>query len=143
MMTTRLRSRGRALSVGVAGAGFMALMVGQGVASAPQASAGCTLSKQDERYINLLAQDKLIHGTDFNDCHMVAEGKWFANQVRTASDPLATAKSLVKMVNDGTPMNADQAEFEVEAAIFTYAPDMVPKIKDEFAHQAPPRQATQ
>ncbi|MFY2860484.1 hypothetical protein ACOJVU_12020 [Mycobacterium sp. THU-M104] len=140
---TTTRSRIRALSVGAAGAGFMALMVGQGVASAPHAWAGCTLSEQDEQYINLLAQNKMIHGTDFNDCHIVAEGKWFATQVRTASDPLATAKSLVKMVNDGTPMNADQAEYEVEAAIFTYAPDMVPKIKDEFAHQPPPLQAAQ
>lgn len=143
MTTTRSRSRMRALSVGAAGAGFMALMVGQGVASAPQASAGCTLSKQDEQYINLLAQNKMIHGTDFNDCHMAAEGRWFAEQVRTASDPLATAKSLVKMVNDGTPMDSSQAEFEVEAAIYTYAPEMVPKIKDEFAHQPPPPEAAQ
>ncbi|MEY8015575.1 DUF732 domain-containing protein [Mycobacterium servetii] len=143
MTTTRSRSRMRALSVGAAGAGLMALMVGQGVASAPHASAGCTLSAQDEQYINLLAQDKLIHGTDFNDCHMVAEGRWFAQQVRTASDPLATAKSLVKMVDDGTPAKEDQAEFEVEAAIYTYAPDMVPKIKDEFAHQPPPPEAAQ
>lgn len=121
----------------------MALMVGQGLASAPHASAACTLTTQDEQYINLLAQGKMIHGADFNDCHMVAEGKWFASQVRTASDPLATAKSLVKMVSDGTPMNADQAEFEVEAAIYTYAPEMVPKIKDQFAQQLPPPEAAQ
>jgi hypothetical protein len=138
MTTTRSRSLMRAVSVWAAGAVFVVVMLGHAVLSAPQASAGCTLTPQDEQYIHLLAQDKMIHGTDFNDCHMAAEGKWFADQVRSASDPYATAKSLVKMVNDGTPMSGDQAEFEVEAAIYVYAPEMIPKIKDESAHQAPP-----
>jgi hypothetical protein len=138
MTTTRKRSRTRALSVGAASAVCVAGLLGGGVLSAPRAWAGCTLTPQDEQYISLLAQDKMIHGTDYNDCHMAAEGRWFADQVRSAPDPLATAKSLVKMVDDGTPMKSDQAEYEVEAAIYVYAPEMVPKIKDEFAHQPPP-----
>ena len=41
------------------------------------------------------------------------------------------------MVTDTTPMNADQAEWEVESAIYVYAPQMIPKIKDQAAQQQP------
>ncbi len=112
-------------------------MLGHAVLSAPEASAGCTLTPQDEQYINLLARDKMVHGIGFNDCHMVAQGRWFADQVRNSPDPLGTGKSLVQMVANTTPANAEQAEFEVEAAIFVYAPEMIPTIKDQFAQSSP------
>jgi len=121
----------------VAGLVLLFGMSGHAVLSAPEASAGCTLTPQDEQYINLLARDKMIHGIDYNDCHMVTQGRWFADQVRNSPDPLGTGKSLVKMVADTTPANAEQAEFEVEAAIFVYAPEMIPTIKDQFAQSSP------
>jgi hypothetical protein len=34
-------------------------------------------------------------------------------------------------------MDSKQAEWEVESAVFVYAPEMVPKIKDQAAHQPP------
>ncbi len=137
MTTTRTRSRKRMLSVWAAGVVLAVAMLGQVVLSAPQASANCTMTPADDQYINLLAQNSMVHSADFNDCNMTAEGRWFANQVRTSPDPLATAKKLVKMVTDTTPMDAKQAEWEVESAVYVYAPDMVPKIKDEFGQQAP------
>ena len=42
------------------------------------------------------------------------------------------------MVTDTTPMNSNQAEWEVESAIYVYAPQVIPKIKDEAA-QLPAR----
>ena len=137
MTTTRTRSRRRVLAVWAAGAVLAGGMVSHVVLSAPQASANCTLTAQDEQYIQLLAQNNMIHKADFNDCHEAAEGRWFADQVRTAADPMARAKALVKMVTDTTPMTHDQAEWEVESAVYVYAPEMVPKIKDEAARQAP------
>ncbi len=138
MTTSRTRSRRRVLSVWTAGAAMMAAMLGHVVLSAPPASASCNLTAEDDHYINLLAQDKMIHTADFTDCHMAAEGRWFADQVRHSADPLGTARSLMKMVTDTTPMTAQQAEWEVECAIFCYAPEMIPQIKDEKAHEAPP-----
>lgn len=137
MTRTRSRSRKRALSVWSGAAVLGAAMLGNVVVSAPPASAGCTLSNQDEKYINLLAQNKMIHTADYNDCQMVAEGHWFADQVRKSSDPLGTAKNLVNMAISTTPMSEDKAEYEVEAAIYTYAPEMIPKIKDQFTQQIP------
>jgi hypothetical protein len=137
MTTTRLRPRRRALAVWAAGAVLAGAMASHVVLSAPRASASCNLSPQDEQYVALLAQNKMVHDASFTDCHEAAEGRWFADQVRNAPDPLAKAKSLVKMVTDTTPMNHDQAEWEVESAVFVYAPEMVPKIKDEVAHQPP------
>ena len=114
-------------------AALMAAMFGHVVLSAPQASANCTMTAQDDQYIKLLAQNKMVHTADFNDCNMSAEGRWFANQVRSSADPYGTAKNLVKMVDDTTPMDAKQAEWEVESAIYVYAPQVIPKIKDEAA----------
>ncbi len=107
-------------------------MLGHVVLSAPQASAECTLTAADDLYINLLAQNNMVHTTDFNDCHMATEGRWFADRVRTSADPVGTAKSLIKMVTDTTPMTAEQAEWEVECAIYVYAPEMVPKIMGQL-----------
>ncbi len=141
MTTTRTRSRRRVAAVSAAGAVLAGAMVSQVVLSAPRASAACTLTPQDEQYIHLLAQNSMIHSTDFTDCHMVTEGRWFADQVRTAADPLARAKSLMTLITDTTPMDAKQAEWEVESAVYVYAPDMVPKLKDEVAHQPPPSES--
>ena len=137
MTTTRIRPRGRALAVWAAGAVLAGAMASHVVLSAPRASASCNLSPQDEQYIALLAQNKMVHDDSFTDCHEAAEGRWFADQVRTAPDPYGKGKSLVKMVTDTTSMSHDQAEWEVESAIFVYAPQMIPKIKDEAAQQAP------
>ncbi len=137
MTTTRIRSLRRVLTVWGAGAVLAGAMLGHVVLSAPPASATCTLTPQDEQYIHLLAQNNMIHSTDFTDCHMVTEGRWFADQVRTAADPLARAKSLMTLITDTTPMDAKQAEWEVESAVYVYAPEMVPKLEDEAAHQAP------
>ena len=137
MTTVRTRSRRRVLSVGSAGVVLGVAMLGDVVLSAPQASASCSMTAADDQYINLLAQNKMIHTADFNDCNMTVEGRWFADQVRHSPDPLGTARSLMKMVTDTTPMDADQAEWEVESAVYVYAPKMIPKIKDEYAHQAP------
>lgn len=51
--------------------------------------------------------------------------------IRYVAHPTRTPKAqeLVSMVTQTTPMNASQAEWEVESAIFVYAPDLVPKIK--------------
>ncbi len=95
------------------------------------------MTAQDEQYINLLAQKNMIHGADVSDCNMVAEGRWFADQVRNSSDPLQTARSLVQKVSETTPMNEEQAEWEVESAIFVYAPEMIPTIKGQFAQEPP------
>ena len=61
MTTTRTRSRRRVLSVWAAGAVLVVAMLGHVVLSAPQASANCTLTAQDEQYIQLLAQNKMVH----------------------------------------------------------------------------------
>jgi hypothetical protein len=122
-------------SVWAAGVVFVAALLGHLVLAAPPAVAECTLTAQDDQYINLLAQKNLIHGADFNDCHMVAEGRWFADQVRSSPDPLGTARSLAQMVTDTTPLNKEQAEWEVESAIFVYAPEMIPRIKDQCAQE--------
>jgi hypothetical protein len=137
MTTTCTRPRSRVLSVWAAGVVLVVAMLGHVVLSAPQASASCTLTAQDDQYIHLLAMKNMIHSPDYTDCHMAAEGRWFAYQVRNSADPLGTARSLVQMVIDGTPMSADQAEWEVESAIYVYAPEVIPKIKDQLAQQNP------
>ncbi len=95
------------------------------------------MTAADEQYVHLLAQNEMVHTADYDDCTLTAEGRWFADQVRTSADPLGKAKSLVKMVTDTTPMKADKTEWEVESAIYVYAPEMIPKIKDESAQQVP------
>jgi len=125
----------RGLSAWAASVVFVVAMLSHLVLAAPRAAADCTLTTQDQQYINLLAQKNLVHGADFNDCHMVAEGRWFAEQVRNSPDPLATARSLMQMVTDTTPMNKEQAEWEVESAIFVYAPEMIPGLKEQCAQE--------
>ena len=141
MTTTRIRSRRRVSVVCAAGVALGAAMLGDSVLSAPQASASCNLTPADDQYINLLAQNKMVHNADFSDCTEAAEGRWFANQVRGAADPYGKAKELVNMVTETTGMTEDQAEWEVESAVYVYAPEMVPKIKDQYAHQAPPSES--
>lgn len=137
MATARWSVRWPGWSVWVAGGALVAAMLGQGVAAAPQASANCNLTAQDEQYIHLMAQNSMIHSADFNDCRLTTEGRWLADQVRTAPDPMARGKSLITLLTDTSSMDAKQAEWEVESAVFVYAPEMVPKIKDEAAHQPP------
>lgn len=106
-------------------------MLSGSVVSAPHAWASCNMSPADDQYISLLAQNKMVHTADFNDCNEAAEGHWFANEVTSAADPYGRAKDLVKMVNHTTGMTSQQSEWEVESAIYVYAPQMIPKIKDE------------
>lgn len=133
MTIRRPRSRGQVVALGAAGAVLATSMLGEALLSAPQALAACNMTPKDDQYINLLAQNKMIHTADFNDCNMTAEGRWFADQVRTSADPLATGKNLVNMVTNTTSMKHDQAEWEVESAIFVYAPEMISAIKGQIA----------
>ena len=134
MTTTRSRSRTRVSSVWAAGVALGASMLGGAVLSAPHASANCNLSPKDDQYINLLAQNKMVHNADFSDCTEAAEGRWFADQVRANPNPFGEAQELVNMITNTTSMTQAQAEWEVESAVYVYAPDMIPKIKDGAAH---------
>ncbi|UXA05162.1 DUF732 domain-containing protein [Mycobacterium sp. SMC-2] len=134
MRTTRSRSRRRVLPVLAAGVAPAVAMLGYAVLSAPQASASCNLSPKDDQYIQLLAQNKMVHNADFSDCHEAAEGRWFADQVRNHPNPFGEAQELVNMITSTTPMSQAQAEWEVESAIYVYAPEVIPKIKDQAAH---------
>ncbi|OBG70690.1 hypothetical protein A5714_02555 [Mycobacterium sp. E2462] len=100
-------------------------------ASAPRASADCTLTPADDQYVKLLAQNKMVHNADYSDCHEAAEGRWFASQVRANPNPYGEGQELINMITNTTPMSQAQAEWEVESAIFVYAPDLIPKIKDQ------------
>lgn len=133
MTTTCLRSRMRVSSVWAAGVALGVSMLGGAVLSAPQASANCTLSAKDDQYIQLLAQNKMVHNADFSDCTEAA-GRWFADQVRNHPNPFGEAQELVNMITNTTSMSQAQAEWEVESAIYVYAPEMIPKIKDQAAH---------
>jgi hypothetical protein len=133
MTTTRARSYMRASVAWAGGVALGAAMFGGAVLSAPQASANCNLSDKDDQYINLLAQNKMVHDASTSDCHEAAEGRWFADQVRSNSNPFGEAQELINMITNTTPMTQAQAEWEVESAIYVYAPDMMPKIKDQAA----------
>ena len=133
MTRTYTRSRVRVSSVWAAGVALGASMLGGAVLSAPLASASCNLTPADDQYITLLAQNKMVHNADFSDCHEAAEGRWFADQVRANANPFGEAQELINMITNTTPMTQAQAEWEVESAIYVYAPDMVPKIKDQAA----------
>lgn len=133
MTIRRTRSRGQVLVLGVAGAALATSMLGEALLSAPHAAAACNMTPKDDQYINLLAQNKMVHSAGFNDCNMTAEGRRFADQVRNSPDPLATGKDLVNMLTNTTSMKHDQAEWEVESAIFVYAPEMIPAIKGQAA----------
>lgn len=131
------RSRAQVLAVGAAGVVLGAGMLGGAVASAPHASASCNMTPADDQYIKLLAQNKMVHNADFNDCSEAAEGRWFADQVRANPNPFGEAQELVNMVTNTTSMSQSQAEWEVESAIYVYAPQLIPKLKDQAARQAP------
>ncbi|CQD11413.1 hypothetical protein BN000_02387 [Mycobacterium europaeum] len=131
------RSRAQVLAVGAAGVVLGAAMFGGAVLSAPHASASCDLSPADDQYIKLLAQNKLVHNADSSDCSEAAEGRWFAGQVRANPNPFGEAQELVNMITRTTPMNQAQAEWEVESAIYVYAPDLIPRLKDQAAGQVP------
>jgi hypothetical protein len=133
MTTTGIRQRVRLSLASAAGVALGATMLGGAVLSAPHASASCNLTPADDQYIKLLAQNKMVHNADFSDCSEAAEGRWFADQVRANANPFGEAQELINMITNTTPMTQDQAEWEVESAIYVYAPDMVPKIKDQAA----------
>jgi hypothetical protein len=134
---TTTRSRLQALTVGAAGLALGAAMLGGAVVSAPQASASCNMSPADDQYIKLLAQNKMVHNADFNDCSEAAEGRWFADQVRSNPNPYGEGQELINMITRTTPMSQAQAEWEVESAIFVYAPEMIPKIKSQAPQAGP------
>ncbi|MCK8642154.1 hypothetical protein [Mycobacterium colombiense] len=133
MTRTRTRSRVRASSVWAAGLALGASMLGGAVLSAPLASATCNLTPADDQYIKLLAQNKMVHNADYSDCHEAAEGRWFADQVRANPNPFGEGQELINMITNTTPMTQAQAEWEVESAIYVYAPELIPKIKDQAA----------
>ena len=133
MTSTRTRSRVRVSSVWAAGVALGASMLGGAVLSAPLASATCNLSPADDQYIKLLAQNKMVHNADYSDCHEAAEGRWFADQVRANPNPFGEGQELINMITNTTPMTQAQAEWEVESAIYVYAPELIPKIKDQAA----------
>lgn len=135
MRTTR--SRARVLAVGAAGLALGAATFGGAVVAAPQASASCNMTPADDQYIKLLAQNKMVHNADFNDCSEVAEGRWFADQVRSNPNPYGEGQELINMITRTTPMSQAQAEWEVESAIFVYAPEMIPKIKSQAPQAGP------
>ncbi|OBH34272.1 hypothetical protein A5692_13275 [Mycobacterium sp. E342] len=134
---TTSRSRAQVLAAGAAGVVLGAAMFGGAVLSAPHASASCNMSPADDQYIKLLAQNKMVHNADFNDCSEAAEGRWFASQVRANPNPFGEAQELVNMITNTTPMSQKQAEWEVESAIYVYAPDLIPRLKDQAARQVP------
>lgn len=133
MTSTRTRPRVRASSVWAAGLALGASMLGGAVLSAPIASATCNLTPADDQYIKLLAQNKMVHNADYSDCHEAAEGRWFADQVRANPNPFGEGQELINMITNTTPMTQAQAEWEVESAIYVYAPELIPKIKDQAA----------
>jgi hypothetical protein len=133
MTDTRTRSRLRVSSVWAAGVALGASMLGGAVLSAPLASATCNLSPADDQYVKLLAQNKMVHTADYSDCHEAAEGRWFADQVRANPNPFGEGQELINMITRTTPMTQAQAEWEVESAIYVYAPEIIPKIKDQAA----------
>ncbi|MDM4142415.1 MULTISPECIES: hypothetical protein [Mycobacterium] len=112
-------------------------MFGAAAVSAPQASAACNLTPADDQYVKLLAQNKMVHNADYSDCHEAAEGRWFADQVRSNPNPYGEGQELINMITRTTPMSQAQAEWEVESAIFVYAPEMIPKIKSQAGQQGP------
>jgi len=137
MTSTRTRSRVRVSSVWAAGVALGASMLGGAVLSAPLASATCNLSPADDQYIKLLAQNKMVHNADYSDCHEAAEGRWFADQVRANPNPFGEGQELINMITSTTPMTQAQAEWEVESAIYVYAPELIPKIKAQAGQQGP------
>jgi hypothetical protein len=141
MTTTRTGPHKCAVSGWVAGFALGAAMLGGSVLSAPHASASCNMTPADDQYINLLAQNKMVHSADFNDCTEAAEGRWFADQVGANANPFGVAQELVNMVTNTTPMTQAQAEWEVESAIYVYAPQLIPKIKDQAGHAPVPAPA--
>lgn len=141
MTNTRTRSRVRVSSVWAAGVALGASMLGGAVLSAPSASATCNLSPADDQYIKLLAQNKMVHTADYSDCHEAAEGRWFADQVRANPNPFGEGQELINMITSTTPMTQAQAEWEVESAIYVYAPELIPKIKDQAAKASWPAES--
>ncbi|MEE2852443.1 MAG: hypothetical protein VX424_07305 [Actinomycetota bacterium] len=134
---TTTRTRAQVLTAGAAGLALGAALLGGAVLSAPQASATCNLSPADEQYIKLLAQNKMVHNADYSDCHEAAEGRWFADQVRANPNPFGEGQELINMITRTTPMTQAQAEWEVESAIFVYAPELIPKIKAQAGQAGP------
>lgn len=120
MNATHLSSPGR-----VAGIVLAALMLGHVLLVAPPASADCVLSAQDKRYVALL-QHRQIGATSGNtDCDVAGLGRQIADNVRVADNPPLMASTLADAVYDRTNLTAEQAAFEVAAAIYVYAPEMV------------------
>lgn len=120
--TGRVRSRLAAVSA--------AALLGQIGLPPPPASADCVLTAQDQHYIALLAHRQIGAASGNTDCDVAAQGRQIANDVRVADNPPLRASTIADDVYYRTNLTVEQAAFEVAAAIYVYAPDMVWVVKD-------------
>lgn len=118
------------LSQLAAGLVLAVALLGHVLLSPPRASADCVLTAQDQHYITLLAQQRIGAVSEHTDCDVAAQGRQIADAVRTADNPSLAASSIAADIYDETNLTADQAAFEVAAAIYVYAPEMVWAIRD-------------
>ncbi|KZS55942.1 hypothetical protein A4G26_17475 [Mycobacterium kansasii] len=109
---------------------FAAALLGQLGLPLPHASADCVLTAQDQHYIALLARRQIGAASGSTDCDVAALGQQIANDVRMANNPSLRASTIADEVYYGTNLTAEQAAFEVAAAIYVYAPDMVWVVED-------------
>lgn len=129
MKVTRMGSTGR-IRLWLAAVLAAALLGQLGVLPPPHASADCVLTAQDQHYIALLARRQIGAASGNTDCDVAARGQQIANDVRMANNPSLVASTIADDVYYRTNLTAEQAAFEVAAAIYVYAPDMVWVVKD-------------
>jgi Protein of unknown function (DUF732) len=130
MTTTHTRSPTRVVSLLAVGLVTVVAMLGCVLVSAPQASADCVLTAQDQSYIQLLAQKHIGAINGYTDCDVAGQGRWFADKVRASATPALTAAGLARTYywNYWTSLTEEQAAWQVAAAIKVYAPEMVPAV---------------
>ncbi|ETW23387.1 DUF732 domain-containing protein [Mycobacterium gastri] len=121
MNAHQMSSRGRLIT----GLALMVVLLWQVLTLPPRASADCVLSAQDQRYIALLAHRQIGAASGSTDCDVAAQGRQIADDVRVADNPPLRASTIAEAVYDETDLTVEQAAFEVAAAIYVYAPDMV------------------
>ncbi|CAM3232429.1 hypothetical protein BST27_24810 [Mycobacterium intermedium] len=98
------------------------------LASPPPASADC-LTSQDHFYIALLAQRNIGPKPGYTECDLALHGRQTASVVRQAANPRAAAAYLALDIYYNTDLTADQAAWQVAAAVSAYAPEMIPIIR--------------
>ncbi|POX98851.1 hypothetical protein C3469_22980 [Mycobacterium kansasii] len=128
MKATRMGSTGR-IRLRLA-ALFAAALLGQLGLPPPHASADCVLTAEDQHYIALLAQRQIGAALGNTDCDVAAQGRQIANDVRVADNAPLRASTIADDVYYRTNLTAEQAAFQVAAAIYVYAPDMVWVVED-------------